>query len=201
MIHPSVLAGKDQSKNAKPMFGSAITILSSRGYERRSDRQPLCLRVTTSFRGSFPTMKAPFRLSPPKEPPDSSHSPRVEKSTDQYVDPEAENPAQIPPHNPKASFFTYNLDVDMQYRADGAAKGVKLLGAQLLSAFLSALHKMDKDASILLVNSASEDQKINESTNFPADEPKLKAFASKYIGSLRLNTKFNSMKGYSADVL
>jgi hypothetical protein len=48
-----VLAGKDQSKNAKPMFGSAITILSSRGYERRSDRQPLCLRVTTSFRGSW----------------------------------------------------------------------------------------------------------------------------------------------------
>ena len=51
------------------------------------------------------------------------------------------------------SYHTYSLEFEMINYVDGVANG-----AQFLSEFRCALTKMEKDASVLLLNSASEDQ-------------------------------------------
>jgi hypothetical protein len=117
-------------------------------------------------------------------------STRVEPRTHQHVDPGAENPIVPSPAmdkptpsstpNDKAPFFRYDVDFVVTNCKDAA---------QLLSEFLRALIKMDKDSSVLLSNSTSEDQQIDATTIFPAgnskDPSKLAAFVQRYIGDLR----------------
>jgi hypothetical protein len=143
--------------------------------------------------------------SPSSEPTDSMSSPHVELSTDQCGDPDAENPVVPCPETdnrtPKRSqptkqqYNTYCVEFEMKNCGNGAGNG-----AQFLLEFRNALIKMEQDASILLPNSNSEDQKIDATTNFHDKEGKdpsitLKAFVSKYIGGLTITKNKESMKG------
>jgi hypothetical protein len=126
-------------------------------------------------------------------------STHVEPSADQHVDPGAETPVVPSPEMDKSTplntqkkqspFFRYDVDFDVTNCTDAA---------QLLSEFLRALIKMDKDSSILLSKSTSEDQKLDATTLFPAatskDSSRLMAFVKRYIlGLRRIGT--SSLKG------
>jgi hypothetical protein len=155
-------------------------------------------KVTTPLR-LVVTMTSPKLTSPPSEPPDSLPSPSVETSETQYVDPGGKNSVISSPEMGKSTFsakktsqqplYTYDIDVEVANCADGAANG-----AQLLSEIVCALTKMNKNSSVLLLNSKSDNNKIDGDTKFPTKSSELKIFVNRYIGGLRLTPKF-SMKG------
>jgi hypothetical protein len=139
-------------------------------------------------------MAAPKLSSPPSEPSDSVPSPSVETRKNQHVDPGAKNPVVSSPEmddstpktqkTQKQSLQTMNIDVEVKNCVDVAN------GAQVLWELLCALTKMNKSSSILLLNSKSDNNKIDGKTIFPEDPKELKAFVLRYFGGLRLTSNF-----------
>jgi hypothetical protein len=138
-------------------------------------------------------------LSSTSDHSDSLPSTSVETSNTQYVDPVVENPVDLSPEMDqptsvaqtelKTSLNTYSIEFEVANCAKGEANG-----AQFLSEFVRALTTMEKDSSVLVSNSKSDDNKINGTTQFPQDPTNLPTFVRKYIGGLRLTNK-RSLKG------
>jgi hypothetical protein len=144
--------------------------------------------------------KAILNPSSPATSPDVSVSPRVEKSTDRCDSPGAENPVDIRLVTDKPTFATQNTKsthgyhtFSLEFEAVNCVTGAAN-GAKLLSVFAHALTTKDKDASVLLKNSTSEDQQIDSTTTFPTDPHLLQAFVRKYLGAIR-HTEKSSFKG------
>jgi hypothetical protein len=115
----------------------------------------------------------------------------VEKSTDRCDSPDAENPVDIRSETDKTTlparnttstrdFHTLSFEFEAVHCVKGAANGAKLH-----SVFAHALTTTDKDASVLLKDSNSEDQPIDSTTTFPTDPTLPQAFVSKHIGAIR----------------